>query len=127
MYLPGTIYERIGDLRTSRGWSQKKLSEITGIVTSQISRIETGVIENISSDILIKLARAFGVSADYILGLTTISTPKSYDISELGLSDGAEDVIEAMMKMVGQTTALDEKSAELFKTLAESVLTKPKK
>ena len=89
MYLPGTIYERIGDLRTSRGWSQKKLSDITGIVSSQISRIETGAIEHISSDILIKLAKAFGVSVDYILGLTTISTPKSYDISELGLSDGA--------------------------------------
>ena len=89
MYLPGTIYERIGDLRSSKGWSQKKLAEITGIVTSQLSRIENGNIEHISSDILIKLAKAFGVSTDYILGLTTISTPKSYDISELGLSEGA--------------------------------------
>ena len=89
MYLPGTIYERIGDLRTSRGLSQKKLSDITGIVPSQLSRIETGAIEHISSDILIKLAKAFGVSVDYILGLTTVSTSKSYDISELGLSDGA--------------------------------------
>lgn len=89
MYLPGTIHERIGDLRTSRGWSQKKLSDITEITASQISRIETGAIENISSDILIKLAKAFGVSVDYILGITTVSTPKSYDISELGLSDGA--------------------------------------
>ena len=89
MYLPGTIFERIGDLRSSKGWSQKKLSEITGIVTSQLSRIENGNIKNISSDILIKLAKAFGVSTDYILGLTTVSTPKSYDISELGLSEGA--------------------------------------
>ena len=89
MYLPGTINERIGDLRTCRGLSQKKLADITGIVPSQLSRIETGAIENISSDILIKLAKVFGVSVDYILGLTTVSTPKSYDISELGLSDGA--------------------------------------
>jgi hypothetical protein len=29
------------------------------------------------------------VSADYLLGLTTVSTRKSYDISELGLSEGA--------------------------------------
>ena len=77
-YLPGTIHERIGDLRTSRGWSQKKLSEISGIVTSQLSRIESGYIENISSDILIKLANAFGVSSDYILGLTTIKE-RQYD------------------------------------------------
>ena len=58
-------------------------------MASQISRIETGVIENISIDILIELAKAFGVSVDYILGITTVSTPKSYDISELGLSAGA--------------------------------------
>ena len=89
MVLPGTIHERIGDLRTSNGFSQKKLSEITGITPSQLSRIENGEIQNISSDILIKLAKTFGVSTDYILGLTTISTPKSYDISELGLSEGA--------------------------------------
>ena len=76
--LPGTIHERIGDLRTSQGWSQKKLSEISGIVTSQLSRIESGKIENISSDILIKLSNAFGVSSDYILGLTNIKE-RQYD------------------------------------------------
>ena len=87
-YPPGTIQERIGDLRTSQGWSQKKLSEISGIVTSQLSRIESGFIENISSDILIKLANAFGAPSDHILGLATVSTRKSYDISELELSEG---------------------------------------
>ena len=46
-------------------------------------------IKNISSDILIKLAKALHVSTDFILGLTTIRTPKSYDISELGLSEEA--------------------------------------
>ena len=89
MYLPGSIYERIGDLRTSKGLSQKKLAEIIGIAPSQLSRIENGETQNISSDILIRLAKAFGVSTDYILGLTTISTPKSREISELGLSEGA--------------------------------------
>jgi len=89
MYLPGEIHERIGDLRSSKELSQKELSDIIGIVPSQLSRIESGKIQNISSDILIKLAKVFGVSTDYILGLTTVSTPKSYEISELGLSEGA--------------------------------------
>jgi len=89
MYLPGTVNDRIGDLRTSKGLSQKELSEITGIAPSQINRIENGKIKNISSEILVKLAKAFKVSTDYILGLTIVSTPKSYDISELGLSEGA--------------------------------------
>ena len=89
MYLPGTINERIGDLRTSKGFSQKKLAEMIEVAPSQLSRIESGETRHISSDILIKLAKAFGVSADYILGLTKISAPKSYEISELGLSEGA--------------------------------------
>jgi len=89
MYLPGSINERIGDLRTSKGLSQKELSALIEVAPSQLSRIESGETKAISSDILIKLARVLNVSADYILGLTKISTPKSYDISELGLSEGA--------------------------------------
>ena len=56
MHLPGEIHERIGDLRSGKGLSQKQLSEIIGIVPSQLSRIESGKIQSISSDILIKLA-----------------------------------------------------------------------
>jgi len=89
MYLPGTIGQRIGDLRSGREWSQRKLSEMSGITPSQINRLEGGVTKHISHNILIKLSKAFGVSTDYILGLTTVSTPKSYEISELGLSEGA--------------------------------------
>ena len=39
---------------------------------------------------------------------------------------GADDVVAAMMKMVGQTAALDEKSAELFEQLARQVFDKNK-
>lgn len=89
MYLPGTPGEIIGDLRTKMGWTKLKLSQITQIPQSQLSRIENGKITHISSDILIKLAKAFNVSTDYLLGLTTVSSPKNYDISELGLSEKA--------------------------------------
>jgi len=88
MYLPGTPNERIGDLRTSKGISQIELSKMIGLAPSQLGRIEKGETQRISSDILIKLAKALNVSTDYILWLTTISVPKSYDISELGLTEG---------------------------------------
>jgi len=94
MYLPGTTNERIGDLRSSKGLSQKELSELIEVAPSQLSRIESGETKAISSDILIKLAKTLGVSTDYILGLTKISTPKNYDISELGLSEG---VVKALV------------------------------
>ena len=59
------------------------------LASSQLSRIENGETKNISGDILVKLAKEFRVSTDYILGLTTVSVPESYDISELGLSEEA--------------------------------------
>jgi len=89
MYLSGTPNERIGDLRTKMGLSQKELSAMIEISASQLSRIENGETQSIGSDTLVKLSKVFGVSTDYIFGLTTISTPKSHDISELGLSEGA--------------------------------------
>ncbi len=89
MYLPDTPNKRIADLRFKKNLSQKELSDLSGVDSSQISRIERGEIKSISSDILIKLAKALRVSTDYILGLTTISAPKSYEISELKLSEGA--------------------------------------
>ena len=81
--------DRIGDLRTNLGMTKKELSRKTGIDASQITRIENGSLKTISSDYLIKLAKELKTSTDYILGLTTVSVPKSYDISELGLSNEA--------------------------------------
>ena len=80
---------RIGDLRTNLGMTKKELSQKTGIDASQITRIENGSLKTISSDYLIKLAKELKTSTDYILGLTPVSVPKSYDISELGLSNEA--------------------------------------
>ena len=81
--------ERIDLLREQKGWKQAELAERIGVHPSQISRIKTGNTASISSDILIALSKEFGVSTDYILGLTPISAPKNSDISELGLSEVA--------------------------------------
>lgn len=69
--------------------TQKKLAEKIGVSASQLSRIVSGETRTVSSDILIGVAKEFKVSTDYILGLSTVSVRKSYDISELGLSEGA--------------------------------------
>ena len=84
-----TIYERISELRKDKGLTQKGLCEIADITTTQLNRIERGVTGTVSSDALIKLSKALSVSSDYLLGLTPISSPKNYDISQLGLSEGA--------------------------------------
>ena len=69
--------------------SQKQLAEELHVTHSQISHIESGETKNPNISIVIDAARFFHVSTDYLLGITQITSPKSYDISELGLSEEA--------------------------------------
>ena len=63
--------KRIIEMREEKNWNQKELAVRAGIATSQLSRIESGRTEKISSDILIRLAETLRVSADEILGIGT--------------------------------------------------------
>ena len=87
--LPGTPGERISDLCNGSHITQKELAKRIGISAPQLSRIVSGETKTVNSEILIAIANEFKVSADYILGLSNISVRKSYDISELGLSENA--------------------------------------
>ena len=84
-----TINERITDLRTMGGLSQKELAEKIDVPTSTLCRIEQGKIANASNDILIKLANFFNVSTDYLLGLTNVKFKKNVELAELGLTNRA--------------------------------------
>ena len=53
---------------------------------STISRFLSGKTEKLSEESVIRIARVFNVSTDFILGTTVIPDKKNYDISELGLS-----------------------------------------
>lgn len=100
MYLPGTTGDLIGDLRRNLGLNQKELAEQAGISESKLSRIESGETKNINCDTIIKLAKVFHVSTDYLLGLTTIRTPKQIDIQALGLSEkAATKMLSPIFKM----------------------------
>ena len=89
MALPGTPGQRISDLCNGNHITQKQLAKKIGISASRLSRIISGETKTISSDILIGVAKEFKLSTDYILGLSTLNVRKSYDISELGLSEEA--------------------------------------
>ena len=89
MALPGTPGERISDLCNDYHITQKELAKRIGVSASQLSRIISGETKTVSSDILMGIADVFKVSTDYILGLSNISVRKNYEISELGLSEGA--------------------------------------
>lgn len=87
--LPGTPGERISDLCNGRHISQKELAKRIGVSAPQLSRIVSGETKTINSDLLIAVAKEFKVSTDYILGLSEVSARKSYDIFEIGFSEGA--------------------------------------
>ena len=80
---------RLSNLRKDHDLSQKQLADQLHVTHSQISRIESGETKNPNISIVIDVARFFHVSTDYLLGITQITSPKSYDISELGLSEEA--------------------------------------
>lgn len=62
-----TIGKTIRRLREERGWSQGQVHIKTGIPETQISRIERDVHKDISAKNVARLAKAFGVTADYLL------------------------------------------------------------
>ncbi len=104
MALPGTPGQRISDLCNGYHITQKELAEKIGVSASQLSRIVSGETKTVSSDILMGVADVFKVSTDYILGLSTVSVRKSYDISELGLSEGA---VKALVLQKADITTLN--------------------
>ena len=88
-YLPGGIRERMEDLRNRRKLTLKEVAEKTGIDYSTLSRIENGNVKKVGDDVLLKLARFFGVSTDFLLGITNVPDKKNYTIEELGLNPEA--------------------------------------
>ena len=65
-----TPSEIIAELCVEAGISKSELARRLEITPSQITRILNGDTKTISSDILIKLTKLFGVSGDYLMGIT---------------------------------------------------------
>lgn len=65
---------RIRDLREDKDFTQTYIANILGITQQTYSRYETG---EITIDIfnLVKLAKFYNTSTDYLLGLTSNSNP----------------------------------------------------
>jgi transcriptional regulator with XRE-family HTH domain len=101
---------RIEALMKERGWTKYKLAKETGLPQSTITSLLSGRVKNPSAETASKLAEAFNVTTDYLLGYTDINlydwitspaeeaekqlkeTPTSYEnekgfLSEIELSD----------------------------------------
>ena len=85
-FLPGTVRQRLADIMKIRKVSQTELAQRIGCQDSTISRFITGKTDKLSDENIIRIARVFNVSTDFILGVTTVPDRKNYEIDELGLS-----------------------------------------
>ena len=83
-YLPADVRKRIVDVTRERKMTQRELALRIDVNESTISRFLSGKTEKLSEESVIRIARVFNVSTDFILGTTAISDKKNYDISELG-------------------------------------------
>ena len=86
VYLPGKIRDRIQDLMKSRKVTQAELAARIGCSESSLSRFISGKTDKLGDESIIRIARAFEVSTDFLLGEVDELDRKNYDISELGLS-----------------------------------------
>ena len=66
---PGARYSRISDLRKDRDMNQAQVAKILRMSQTGYSKYETGE-NDIPTAILIKLARFYQTSVDYLLGET---------------------------------------------------------
>ena len=60
--------KRLKELRKKAGWSQQKLAEKAGLSYNTITKIEQGVATMPTIQTMVKLADAFGISLDALVG-----------------------------------------------------------
>ena len=88
-----TIQERLKDLRVERGLTLEQLSAETSISKSALGKYEADDFKDISPFSMVALAKFYGVSTDYLLGLTEQKNHPNTELNALHLGD---DAIEAL-------------------------------
>ena len=68
------MYQRIRNLREDRDLNQTQVAKMLGMSQTGYSKYETGE-NDLPTHILIKLARFYQTSTDYLLGLTDVAAP----------------------------------------------------
>lgn len=67
------MYHRIRDMREDRDLNQTQVAKFLGMSQTGYSKYETGE-NDIPTSVLIRLARFYNTSIDYLLGETDIQT-----------------------------------------------------
>ena len=95
MQMKLTIQERLKDLRVERGLTLEQLAEQTGLSKSALGKYEADDFKDISPFSIVTLAKFYGVSTDYLLGMTETKNHPDTELDALHLSDDAIEVLKA--------------------------------
>ena len=90
-----TIQERLKDLRVEHSLTLEQLAEQTNLSKSALGSYEAEDFKDISHYALIKLAKFYGVTTDYLLGLSEMKSHPNADLADLRLSDGMIDLLKS--------------------------------
>lgn len=82
-----TIQEKLKDLRIERHLTLEQLAAETGISKSALGKYESDDFKDISPFSITTLAKYYGVTTDYLLGLTETKNHPNADLQDLHLSD----------------------------------------
>ena len=103
-----SIQERLKDLRVERGLTLEQLEEQVNLSKSALGSYEAKDFKDISHYAIIKLAKFYGVTADYLLGLSQTRNHPNADLADLCLSD---DMIELLKSGLVDNSLLCELAA----------------
>lgn len=86
--------EKLKSLRIDKNLTQKQVADRIGLAISAVSSYESGT-RYPSYDVLVKLARIFHVSTDYLLGITN-----TRNIDVTGLRDNEIELVSQLVDML---------------------------
>ena len=96
MYTKLSIPERLKDLRVSdRHLTLEQLAEQTELSKSALGKYESDDYKDISPFAIATLAKFYGVSTDYLIGLSENKNPANTDFQSLHLNDGMVDLLKS--------------------------------
>ncbi|MCR3760438.1 helix-turn-helix domain-containing protein [Clostridium felsineum] len=108
-----TFGEYIKRIRELRGYSQRRLSEITGLSNTTISRIEKGSIENSDTDTVVKLANGLDLNKEELL-ITAGYLDNKKENTQL---ESIKDYIKLGLKNLGWINSYDDINEETRKEI----------
>ena len=89
------IAERLKDLRKKRNLTLEALAMAVGISKSALGTYETGDFKDISPFSIVKLAEFYGVTTDYLMGVSNLEKEADMEIQELRLTNDALNVLKS--------------------------------